>query len=60
MMREELEQVVLKMKEMNLSLEELLNQKKSFGFSEEVVAVIDSAAHKPLNLKPSKYWTGDF
>ncbi|WP_414042394.1 hypothetical protein ACMGE9_08635 [Macrococcus sp. EM39E] len=60
MMREELEQVVLKMKEMNLSLEELLNQNKTLGFSEDVVTVIDSAAHKPLNIKASKYWTGDF
>lgn len=58
MMREELEQVVLKMKEMNLSLEELLNQKKSFGFSEEVVAVIDSAVH--TNIKgQGKLWVQD-
>lgn len=60
MMREELEQVVLKMKEMNLSLEELLNQNKNLGFSEDVVTVIDSAAQKPLKFQSSKYWTGDF
>ncbi|WP_414047139.1 hypothetical protein ACMGE7_09620 [Macrococcus equi] len=59
-MREELEQVVLKMKEMNLTLEELLTQDKKLGFSEDVVAVIDSAANKPLNVFASKYWTGDF
>lgn len=46
MMREELEQVVLKMKEMNLSLEELLNQNKNLGFSEDVVTVIDSTIHQ--------------
>ncbi|MCU7557850.1 hypothetical protein ROU88_09035 [Macrococcus capreoli] len=59
-MREELEKVVLKMKEMNLSLEELLDHNKQLGFSEDVVTVIDSAARKAIDVKISKYWTGDF
>ncbi|WP_414045779.1 hypothetical protein ACMGE6_06850 [Macrococcus equi] len=57
-MREELEQVVLKMKEMNLTLEELLTQDKKLGFSEDVVAVIDSAVHQ--NIKgQGKLWVQD-
>lgn len=57
-MREELEQVVLKMKEMNLSLEELLNQNKTLGFSEDVLAVIDSTVHQ--NFKgQTNLWVQD-
>ncbi|MCE4957436.1 hypothetical protein [Macrococcoides caseolyticum] len=59
-MREEFEQVVLKMKEMNVTLEELLLQKDDLKLSADVVAVMDAAARKPLKIQVSKYWTGDF